>query len=121
MDIEKYSPDLVLIDFSVNDYGHPKLMDALLRKVLMLKSKPIVAIVNLWGSAHCPTPRYLLHSFYYQIPLISVCPAVNLCYGKHHLPKYIYELYSKTDGVHPWGANGVKFLGEFSVNLHMCW
>jgi hypothetical protein len=33
VDIEKYSPDLVLIDFAVNDYGPPKLMDALIRKV----------------------------------------------------------------------------------------
>lgn len=103
---------MVLIDFSVNDYGHPKLMDALLRKVLSLPSQPVVTIVNLWGSKDCPVPRYLLHSFYYQVPLIAVCPAVNLCYGKHHLPKYIYEQYSKTDGVHPWGSNGVKFLGD---------
>jgi len=31
VDIDRYEPDLVLIDFSVNDYGHPKLMDALIR------------------------------------------------------------------------------------------
>jgi hypothetical protein len=89
------------------------LTSSYITQVLMLKSKPIVVLVNLWGSASCPVPRYLLHSFYYQIPLIAVCPAVNLCYGKHHLPKFIFEQYSKTDGVHPWGSNGVKFLGEF--------
>ena len=32
VDIDKYDHiDLVLVDFSVNDYGHPKLMDALIR------------------------------------------------------------------------------------------
>jgi hypothetical protein len=112
VDLDKYAPDIVLIDFSVNDYGHPKLMDALIRKVLMLPSKPIVLIVDLWVTTLCGTPRYLLHSFYYQIPLLDVCPAVALCYGKDHHPKHVYEEYSKTDGVHPWGSNGVKFLGQ---------
>lgn len=112
MDIEKYSPDLVMIDFAVNDYGHPKLMDALIRKVLTMPSQPVVLLVNMWVHKHCPTPRYLLHSFYYQIPHINVCQAVNNCYGKDHLPKEVWELYSKTDGVHPWGSQGVKFLGD---------
>jgi hypothetical protein len=102
VDIENYSPDVVLIDFSVNDYGHPKLMEALIRKVLMMKSKPIVVMVNLWVTEHCPVTRYLLHSYYYQLPLINVCPAVDLCYGKKHMPPHIYEQYSRTDGVHPW-------------------
>lgn len=34
VDVEKYSPDIVLIDFSVNDYGPPKLMDSLIRRVM---------------------------------------------------------------------------------------
>lgn len=112
VDLERYSPDLVLIDFSVNDYGHPKLLDALLRKVLSLKSRPMVALVNLWVHANCPQPRYMLHSFYYQIAMINVCSVVNLCYGKSHLPPNIYLQYSKTDGVHPWGPEGVPFLGK---------
>lgn len=110
--IERHEPDLVLIDFAVNDYGHPKLMDTLIRQTLVLKSQPVVAIVDLWVHANCPPARYLLHSFYYELPLINVCPAVNLCYGKGHLPKYIWEQYSKTDGVHPWGSKGVEFLGK---------
>ena len=110
--MDKYRPDLVFIDFSVNDYGHPKLMDTLIRKTLMLPSKPVVVLVNLWVSQHCPVTRYLLHGFYYQLPIINVCPAVNLCYGKYHLPKEVSDLYSLTDGVHPWGKMGVKFLGD---------
>ena len=82
MDIEKYSPDIVLIDFSVNDYGHPKLIDALIRKVLIMKSQPIVVLVNLWVTTNCPVTRYLLHAFYYNIPVINICPAVTLCFGK---------------------------------------
>ena len=112
MDIEKYSPDLVMIDFAVNDYGPPKLMDALVRKVLSLPSRPIVVIVDLWVRNLCGTPRYLLHSYYYQIPLIDVCPGVVLCFGKAHHPKEVYEQYSLTDGIHPWGSRGVPFLGE---------
>ena len=96
----------------MNDYGHPKLMDALIRRTLSLPSKPVIMIVNLWVYNFCGPARYLLHSFYYQIPIIDVCSAVVLCYGKAHHPKEIYELYSKTDGVHPWGTQGVKFLGE---------
>ena len=109
MDIDKYSPDLVLIDFSVNDYGHPKLMEALLRKLLIVKSSPLILLTNLWVTADCPVPRYLLHSFYYEIPLMNICPAVDLCFGKKHLPQYISDLYSKTDGVHPWGSQGYFF------------
>eukprot|EP01032_Pedospumella_encystans_P010954 gene10954-12780_t len=111
VDIEKYSPDIVLIDFSVNDYGPPKLMDSLIRRVLSLPSRPIVVIVDLWVRTHCGQPRYILHSFYYSIPIIDVCPGVVLCYGRHH-PKDVYEQYSLTDGVHPWGKRGVPFLGE---------
>lgn len=112
VDIDQYSPDLLLIDFSVNDYGHPKLMESLLRKVLVMESQPIVVLVNLWVHQHCPITRYLEHAYYYDIPIISVCPAVNLCYGKKRLPSYISDEYSRTDGVHPWGVKGVPFLGN---------
>jgi hypothetical protein len=78
----------------------------------MLPSKPVVAIVDLWVRAYCGAPRYLLHSFYYQVPLIDVCPGVVLCFGKSQHPKHIYEQYSLTDGIHPWGVRGVPFLGE---------
>ena len=47
MDIEKYEPDIVLIDFAVNDMGPPKLMEALIRKTLSMKSRPIVLLVNI--------------------------------------------------------------------------
>ena len=47
MDVDHYEPDLVLIDFSVNDMGSPKLMEALIRKTLSMKSKPIVLLVSL--------------------------------------------------------------------------
>ena len=111
VDIDNYSPDIVLVDFSVNDYHHPKYMDSLLRKLLQMGSRPIVALINLWVAAECPTPRYLVHSFYYVIPLFNICPAAKLCYGKR-LPKFISEEYSTTDGVHPWGTNGVPFIGN---------
>lgn len=112
VDIDKYSPDIVLIDFSVNDYGHPKLMEALIRKVVVMKSSPVVLLVNLWVKEDCPVTRYLLHAYYYQLPVINMCPSVDLCFGKKHMPSYISEQYSKTDGVHPWGPAGVKFIGD---------
>lgn len=111
VDVDSYSPDLVLIDFSVNDYGHPKLMDSLIRKSLSLKSNPEVILVNLWATASCPVTRYLHHALYYNIPVINLCPAITLCYGKNHLPKWRSDLYSLTDGVHPWGEKGVPFIG----------
>jgi hypothetical protein len=103
-----------MIDFSVNDYGHPKLMEALLRKTLQIRSNPIVMLMNMWVYPTCSTTRYLIHSFYYGVPIINVCPAVNLCFGKpthSRLPKWIAEQYSKTDGIHPWGSKGVSFIG----------
>eukprot|EP01038_Epipyxis_sp_PR26KG_P011763 gene11763-15740_t len=112
VDIDKNQPDLVLIDFSVNDYGHPKLMDGLLRKVSSLSSNPIIVLVNLWVHTNCPPTRYLTHSFYYQIPIINICPAANLCFGRGRLPKYVSDQYSLTDGVHPWGVKGVKFISD---------
>jgi len=113
IDIEQYQPDLILIDFSVNDHAHPKLMDALIRKALMLGNRqPVVAMVNLWVAPACPTTKYLLQGLYYDLPVLNLCPAVDLCYGKGHLPKWRWEEYSKDDGVHPWGKNGVPFIGE---------
>ena len=80
-----------------------------------MKSEPLVVLVNLWVYFHCHTTRYLAQAFYYQIPIIQVCPAVNLCYGRHGtrgLPKWRFDEYSLTDGIHPWGKNGVNFLGN---------
>ena len=119
IEMDHYSPDLVLIDFSVNDYGHPKLMEGLLRKAMVMgKEPPVVALVNFWVEKGCPTARYLLHAQYYNIPLINLCPAVNLCYGRDHMPSWRHKLYSTTDGVHPWGSQGVPFIGTI---LHAWW
>jgi hypothetical protein len=117
IELERRKPDLVLIDFSVNDYGHPKLMDALIRKALMLGSEskqPVVALINLWVDTHgkCPTTRYLVHGQYYNLPVLNICPAVDLCFGRNRLPRYVYEQYSTSDGVHPWGKQGVPFIGD---------
>lgn len=119
IEMDHYSPDLVLIDFSVNDNDHPKVMEGLLRKAITMGNKPpVVALVNFWVERACPTARYLVHAQYYNIPLINMCPAVALCYGRDHLPKWRYSLYSTTDGVHPWGTRGVPFIGEV---LHAWW
>eukprot|EP00596_Hydrurales_sp_CCMP1899_P003781 CAMPEP_0119042780 /NCGR_PEP_ID=MMETSP1177-20130426/16151_1 /TAXON_ID=2985 /ORGANISM="Ochromonas sp, Strain CCMP1899" /LENGTH=459 /DNA_ID=CAMNT_0007009789 /DNA_START=278 /DNA_END=1657 /DNA_ORIENTATION=+ len=113
VDIENYEPDIVLIDFSVNDMGPPKLMEALIRKTLAIKSRPVVLLVNLWVYSKCATTRYLQQAYYYGIPLINMCPAVNLCFGRNRgLPKYISDEYSLTDGIHPWGSKGVTFIGS---------
>lgn len=87
-------------------------MDALIRKSLSFSSQPLIVLVNLWVHIRCPVPRYLVMSQYYQVPLINICPAVNLCYGRERLPRYISDQYSRTDGVHPWGTQGVAFLGN---------
>ena len=119
IEMDHYSPDLVLIDFSVNDYGHPKLMEGLLRKTLVMgKEPPVVALINFWVEKGCPTARYLLHAQYYNVPLLNLCPAVNLCYGRERMPPWRYKLYSTTDGVHPWGSRGVPFIGTI---LHAWW
>jgi hypothetical protein len=86
-------------------------MEALIRKTLNMPSLPIVLLVNFWVYDQCPTTRYMLHGLYYQLPIINMCPAINLCYHKKRLPRYIVEEYSKTDGVHPWGTKGVSFIG----------
>ena len=112
VDIDEATPDLVLIDFAVNDYGHPKLMDALLRKALALPSRPEVVLVNLWVQKDCPVTRYLHHAHYYAVPVLDLCPAVDLCFGRSHLPRWRTDLYSTTDGVHPWGVRGVNFIGS---------
>ena len=44
---------------AVNDYGPPKLMEALVRKTMQMKSAPLVVLVNLWVYFHCHTTRYL--------------------------------------------------------------
>lgn len=87
-------------------------MEALIRKVLVMSSRPMVVLVNLWVSGDCQRTRYLLHGMHYDIPIISVCTAVNLCFGRNRLPKFISDLYSTTDGVHPWGSRGVKFISD---------
>ena len=68
--------------------------------------------VNLWVYTKCSTTRYLQQAYYYGIPLINICPAVNLCFGRSRLPKNIIEEYSLTDGIHPWGRKGVSFIGS---------
>ena len=60
VDIDRYEPDLVLIDFSVNDYGHPKLMDALIRWGPPCLSPSLLALTIITPSPeyHISSPRF---------------------------------------------------------------
>lgn len=82
VDIEKYEPDIVLIDFAVNDMGPPKLMEALIRKTLSMKSKPIVLLVRrhifLWN---------VFDGFRHFSVLVSVIFLTDFTY---YLPGYLY-------------------------------
>jgi hypothetical protein len=62
VDIDHYEPDLVMIDFSVNDLGHPKVMEALIRKTLSMKSKPIVLVVRTISIVFTIIPPYHYHA-----------------------------------------------------------
>eukprot|EP01041_Mallomonas_annulata_P008231 gene8231-16927_t len=124
VDFEQYSPDLVLIEFAVNDDDHPRYIETLIRRVLQLGSStspsssfylgPIVALINFSRSissvgAVCK-PKYAVHGLYYNLPLLDMCHAIVTCFGKGRVSKSHYHQFTP-DGIHPFGPMGRPFLG----------
>jgi hypothetical protein len=115
VDIHDINPDVVFVDFGVNEasaYSPP--MEALIRRVGYPDSvsQPLVVLVNfITQNYKCnDEPKFLDLAHYYNIPFVDLCHSVHHCF-----PEGNFSLYSK-DGIHPFGPEGVSFLGKLFSN-----
>ncbi len=105
-DILSHDPDIIFVEFSVNDESTPKYQESyecLVRSALMSENEP--AVIMLFSSGGVDSRACQdLHSpigYYYGIPMVSIADAMIYCFGEHVIE---WEHFS-ADTIHPniWG------------------
>eukprot|EP01041_Mallomonas_annulata_P002740 gene2740-5399_t len=114
IDLRGVHPDIIFIDFRVNDaYVNELIMESFLRKVSTLNGNnvsnaPLIVLLNFAQQHHsCTnTATFLEYAKHYQLFLIELCEPILTCFkGKN------WHLYSK-DLVHPNGPKGFQFIAD---------
>jgi lysophospholipase L1-like esterase len=113
-EIAKYSPDLIFIEFSVNDvgiYNAAETYEGLIRKILKYPGNPPVFVVVTCDAylrnceeVHLPIIQY------YHLPMISMKKELTIT-PNVDIPKTFFD----ADGVHP-NDNGHKFIADLIIN-----
>lgn len=110
-DVLDYEPDLVLVEFSVNDADslfYKKTYDNLVRKILLSKSSPAVMLLYM-GQTNGTTAQgsHVFIGFGYELPMLSYTSLIN---DMMEQKVYTAEELSR-DVVHP-SALGHAIAGE---------
>lgn len=113
-EIAKYSPDLIFVEFSVNDCGavNPtETFEGLIRKILRYPGNPAVFVVVTCDSllrnceeAHLPIIEY------YHLPMVSMKKEL-MVNPNADIPKTFFD----ADGIHPNNV-GHKFIADLIIN-----
>lgn len=87
--IKDFAPDLVIIDFSVNetlDQGGMIRFESLIRKLLNLPSKPALIVLTLKDQAGHTAAPYMIHlGKYYDLTVINLGDALETCFNTQNL------------------------------------
>ncbi|MBB6672979.1 SGNH/GDSL hydrolase family protein [Cohnella nanjingensis] len=114
-DLLKFEPDLVVVDFSVNDEYSPGLANQyedLIRKILQSKNKP--AVILLFMMRQDGTNMQWAHSpvgLHYDLPMVSLSSGVWPQMQSGHLKWQDYY----ADDVHPNDA-GHRLVSQLIIN-----
>ena len=105
-------PDVVFIDYGVNEEPPSTHFEALIRKTLAIDSEhpPLIFIVNFINSVNklCgESPNFLDLAVYYNLVFVDFCAIVNHCFQD-------WQEYTQ-DGVHP-SKSGVGIITAELVN-----
>lgn len=109
------SPDLIFIEFAVNDYNEPtggKAYESMIRKALNLPSKPaVVLIFSVFKSKWNMQDIYEPLGSYYNLPMISVKNAIvpELVKGTLIEKEFFSDEYHPNDFGHKIMADCISF------------
>lgn len=111
--ISKYRPDLIFVEFSVNDRGADnatETFEGLIRKILKYPGNPAVFVVVTCDSllrnceeAHLPVIQY------YHLPMVSMKKELTIN-PNLDIPKIFFD----ADGIHP-NDNGHKLIADLII------
>ncbi|HEY3379270.1 MAG TPA: GDSL-type esterase/lipase family protein [Armatimonadota bacterium] len=101
-DVISQSPDLVFIEFVVNDGGAPaetvtRNLESLVVRLKRLPSPPAIVFVNVASDSHAPVTRHQRVADHYGLLSVNLQPVIDARLREMHQPWS--ALFS--DGVHP--------------------
>jgi len=121
-DVGKYNPDMVFIEFTVNDYGatetgHKMYIESIIRQCAKLKKVPSVIILHAPRPVEKNSEGYRIHyngiayknqvAKHYGVKTIDVYDYMQRDYDTvkeeknyNNFDEYLQKLYSKKDGVY---------------------
>ena len=113
VDVLKTDPDLLVIEFAVNDGGEPtnqRAFEQLIRNAL--EAKPEAAVIALYSAAKYPNTQLQMSLFanHYKIPQVSIQDAIN-----NRKNSFTDEQFF-TDIVHPT-KEGHTIMAECLMNI----
>ena len=111
--IAKYNPDIIFVEFSVNDagiYNAAETFEGLIRKIIKFPGDPAIFVVVVCNSllqnseeAHLPVVQY------YHLPMVSLKKEL-MKKQNTDIPKTFFDV----DGVHP-NDNGHKLIADLII------
>lgn len=100
-DVVKYRPDIVFIEFSVNDSKdslHREIFESLVLRILSSDSKPAVVLLFMQSEAGYSCQGHMQAiGEYYRLPMISVCDAIR---PEIEAKRMLWSEYA-ADNIHP--------------------
>jgi len=108
-------PDIVFIEFSVNDYQEPTkgvAFESMVRKILNAPNQPaVVLIFCVFQSRWNMQDSYIPIGYYYELPMISIRNALvpELEAGRITDQQFFADIYHPTDFGHSLMADCLKY------------
>ncbi|MBE5959872.1 MAG: hypothetical protein E7256_00560 [Lachnospiraceae bacterium] len=118
-DVAVYEPDVVFIEFAVNDYQEPtggEAYESLIREILASENHPAVVLVfSVFKSGYTMQETYKKLGEKYNLPMISISDAILPEINDNHTlteDEFFSDLYHPTDYGHQIMADCIKHLFE---------
>lgn len=112
------NPDLVIIEFAVNDYEEPtggRAYESLVRTVLEKENAPaVILLFSVFQSKWNLQEDYIPIGEHYGLPMVGIKDAIATAYSSNHLTdaEYFADIYHPTNYGHKIMANCLTELFE---------
>jgi len=100
------NPDLVIIEFAVNDYQEPtnaRAYESLVRTILEKENSPaVILLFSVFESKWNMQEQYIPIGNHYGLPMVSIRDAIATAYTNNHLTdkEFFADIYHPTDYGH---------------------
>lgn len=112
------NPDMVIIEFAVNDYEEPtdgRAYESLVRTILEKENEPaVILLFSVFQSKWNLQSDYIPIGEHYGLPMVSIKDAIATAYSSNHLTdaEYFADIYHPTNYGHEIMANCLTELFE---------